>query len=76
MINFFYVDFRNGIKFWQKVIDFLDNCIWTGCGSFSLLWREYLPSAVNVLTNSPKISDQTKREIFQLNLSQIDGKLK
>ena len=35
----------------------------------------YLSAAVSVLTNSPKISDQTERKVFQLNLSQIDEKL-
>ena len=28
-----------------------------------------------MLTNSLKISDQTKRDVFQLNLSDINGKL-
>ena len=32
-------------------------------------------SAVNVLTNSPNISDLTQADFFQLNLSQIHGKL-
>ena len=31
-------------------------------------------SGVNVLTNSLKISDATKADIFQLNLSRIHGK--
>ena len=51
-----------------------DNCIWTGWRNFSLLWQEYLSSAINVLTNTPKISYLTLREVFPLNLSQIDGK--
>ena len=38
------------------------------------LQREYLLSAVNVLTNSLKISDQTKADFFQLNISQMHGK--
>ena len=33
--------------------------------------REYLSSVVNVLTNSLKISDQTKADFDQLNLPQI-----
>ena len=37
--------------------------------------REYLSSGVNVLTNSLKISDMTKADFFQLNLSQIRGKI-
>ena len=32
-------------------------------------------SAVNVLPNSPKISDMTKGHFFQLNLSQVNGKM-
>ena len=35
----------------------------------------YLSAAVNVLKNSPKISDQTERKVFQLSLSEIDEKL-
>ena len=34
-----------------------------------------LSSGVNVLTNSLKISDATKEDIFQLNLSRIRGKI-
>ena len=37
--------------------------------------REYLSSGVNVLTNSKKISNVTKADIFQLNLSRIRGKI-
>ena len=36
--------------------------------------REYLLSGVNVLKNSLKISDVTKADFFQLNLSRIHGK--
>ena len=32
-------------------------------------------SAVNVLTNSPNILDMTEADFFQLNLSQMDGKI-
>ena len=32
--------------------------------------------AVNVLTSSPKISDLTKREVFKLNLSDNDEKVR
>ena len=35
-----------------------------------MFWREYLSSVVNVLTNSVKISDQTKADFSQLNLPQ------
>ena len=39
------------------------------------LQREYLLWAVNVLKNSVKISDQTKIQFFQLNISQMHGKI-
>ena len=39
----------------------------------SFISAEHLSLAVNVLTNSPKISDLTKRELSQLNLSQDHG---
>ena len=37
--------------------------------------EEYLLWAVNVLTNSVKISDQTNADFFQLNISQMHGKI-
>ena len=37
--------------------------------------REYLSSVVNVLTNSGKISDQTKADFAQINLPRIHEKL-
>ena len=40
-----------------------------------IMRREYLSSEVNVLTNSLKISDVTKADFFQLNLSRIHGKI-
>ena len=58
----------------ENTFVYLDNCIGIGCGKFSLLQREYLPSAVIVLTNSPTTLDITKRDIFGLNFSQSDEK--
>ena len=46
---------------------FIDNCVRTGCVKLSLLRREYLSSAVNVLTNSYKAFRRTKRDFFRLN---------
>ena len=43
-------------------------------GKFGKLSRGYLSSTVNVLTNSPKISHITKRDIFQIFFPQSDGK--
>ena len=40
-----------------------------------MVWREYLSSVINVLTNSVKISDQTKADFVQLNLPQIHEKI-
>ena len=39
------------------------------------LQREYLLWAVNVLTNSVKISDQTNADVFQLNIPQMHRKI-
>ena len=61
-----YINFRNGKKNSEKLIRSLDNCIWIGCCKFSLLRREYLSLAVNVLTECPMISHITKRDIFQV----------
>ena len=36
--------------------------------------REYMWSSVNVLPKSPKISDLTNRDVFQLNVSLINRK--
>ena len=46
---------------------FWDNSIWIGSVELSLLRREYLSSAVNVLTSSLKIFHITKKDFFQLN---------
>ena len=41
-------------------------------GKFFVLGREYLPSAINVLTNNSKILDASKTDIFQLTFRQRD----
>ena len=56
----------------KKLCYSLINCIWNGCSKLSVLWREYLSYAANVLANSPKTSDMAKRDVLQLDLSQID----
>ena len=56
----------------ENIFGFLNNCIWIACSNFCLLWQEYFSLAVNVITNSSKISDLTKRDVFQFNISQID----
>ena len=50
-------DLRKGVGFWDK-------SIWTCCSNFSQLSGEYMWSAVNVLPNSAKFSDLTKRDGF------------
>ena len=56
------------------MICFWGNCIWVGWGKISLVQKEFLSSPVTVLTNGPKISDITNRDIFQLNFPQGDDK--
>ena len=51
---------------------FLDKCIWIGSRKFPVLWREYVPSPDNGLTNSPKIPDLSKRDAFRPYLCQND----
>ena len=51
-------------KMRQKVYGLLDDLIFIGKGQFSLLLREYLYLAVNVLTSSPKISDLIKNNFL------------
>ena len=48
---------------------FWDNCIWIGWVKLSLLRREFLSSAVNVLTSSPKIFNIWLREVFRIQFS-------
>ena len=55
-----------------KKLSLLNNCILIDCRYFSKLRRQYLSSAVNVLTNSPEISDISKRDKFLLNFPQIE----
>ena len=59
----------------EKVFCFKDKDVWTCCVKVCILRQEYMNSAVNVLTNSPNILDLTKADFFQLNLSQIHGKI-
>ena len=68
------VDSRNGIKNFENVYRFLDNCIWIGTCKFSQPWTGYLPSTVNVLTNTPKISPNIRGDIFQINFAEKDKK--
>ena len=60
----FNVDFENGRKNLEKGFCFWDNCVRICCVKLSLLRREYLSSAVNVLTNSYKALRLTKTDFF------------
>ena len=51
---------------------FWDNGVRIGCVNLSLLRREYLSSAVNVLTNTYKALLLTKTDSFRLNYLQND----
>ena len=67
-IHFFFQNVQNLMKNTKKkkaerlerVFCFLDDCIEIDCCKFSLSQREYLSSAVNLLTSSAKILDITK----------------
>ena len=59
----FNLDFKNAEKNWGNIFCFWDNYIWIGCVKLFLLRIEHLWSAVNVLTNSPKIL-HTLKETF------------
>ena len=59
----------------EIVFCFKDKDVWTCCVKVCILRQEYMYSAVNVLTYSPNILDLTKTDFFQLNLSQIHGKI-
>ena len=45
----------------KMFFSFWNNCIWRCCNKLSLSRRRYLSSAVNVLTNSPKILHITRK---------------
>ena len=53
-------------KKFRKTFLFGDNCVRIALVELSLLRREYLSSAVNVLTNSYKALRLTKTDFFRL----------
>ena len=59
----------------EKLSYFLYQSVWTCYAKLCTLQREYFLSAVNVLTNSLKISAQTNADFFQLNISQMHRKM-
>ena len=68
----FTIEFKILETNWGKAFCFWDSCIWIGCLKLSLLDREYLSSAVNMLTNIPKTLYITKWYFFQVNCLQKD----
>ena len=60
----FNVDYENSTKNLEKALSFWDNCVRIGCVKLSLLRKEYLSSAVNVLKNSYKALRLTKTDFF------------
>ena len=52
-----------------------DNGVWISI-KMCKLQREYFLSGVNDLTNSLKITNQTNKDFFQFNISQIHGKIR
>ena len=68
----FNADLKNGEKNWEKVFCFWAKCIWIFCFQLSLLIREYLSSAVNILRKSLKNFHVSKSNFFQLNYLHSD----
>ena len=62
-------------KIEKKLRVFLDNGVRIGCLKLCLLRREYLSSAVNVLTNTYKAFHLTKTDFFRLNYLQNDHQI-
>ena len=58
----FNADSKNSERNWEKEFCFWDECLWIVCMELFLQIREYLPSAVNVLTKSLKTFDVTKSD--------------
>ena len=60
-------DSISGKKNWEKSLCFSDNCIWIRNYKFSHSGTGCFSSAVNVLTNTPMISNFNQGDIFQIN---------
>ena len=50
----------------ENIFRFWDKCIWKCCYKLPLIRREFFSSAVNGLTNSPKILHRSERGFFNL----------
>ena len=71
----FNAHFTSAIKNLENVFCLRDNGVWI-CAKVCKLQREFLLSAVNDLTNSLKITNQTNKDFFWFNISQIHGKIR
>ena len=60
-------DFKDADKNSDQLLCFWDNSRWIGCVNYSLLRKEYLSWAENVVTNTLKILHITKSDFFKLN---------
>ena len=56
-------------------MNFCDNGVRIRCVKLSLLRREYLSSAVNVLTNTYKALHLTKNDFFPINYLENDHEI-
>ena len=60
----FNVESKNAEKNPEKIFSFRDKCIWIVCIQLSLLIREYLSSAVNVLKKRLKNFHVSKSDFY------------
>ena len=73
MVIFFKKNFITESKFrkckikLENIFRFWDKCVWKCCNKLPLLRRNYLSSAVNGLTSSPKIFHIAQRDFLILN---------
>ena len=67
--------FRKSKNNIENVFRFWDKCILKASNKWPLLRREYMSSAVNGWTNSPKTLHITQRDFFKLNYLQKDQKI-
>ena len=70
-----FLTFKTAEKNFEKIFSFRDNWIWIGCVTLSLLRREYLLLAVNVLPKSLQALYITKGDLFQLNCLHSDQQI-
>ena len=60
----FNADSKNAQKNSEKMFCFLDKCMWIACFHLSLLIREYLSSAVNVLRKGVRNFHLSKSDFY------------